>query len=279
MKNNRLTVLLAAASAFALILTGCGNAQASPASASKTKIVIATSGSPNPFSYVDENKNITGYDVEIVKAVMGKLPQYEYSIETADFGAIFGGLDSDRYQIGVNNFSYNKERAEKYLYSTPIFKDAYVVAVAKNNTDINSFQDLPGKTTEVDANTAYATALQDYNSQHKEKPINIQYYSDVDLVEILRHVTDGKADFQLIDEPMYENYMKEYSLDLKSVKLSDEESNLIATPYSYILTAKSQPKLSEDINAVLPELVKDKTIEKISEKFFNGSDYTPYDKY
>ena len=43
---------------------------------------------------------------------------------------------------------------------------------------------------------------------------------DVDLVEILRHVTDGKADFQLIDEPMYENYMKEYSLDLKSVKLS-----------------------------------------------------------
>ena len=78
------------------------------------------------------------HDVEIVRQSWASFPNTIFD-RTADFGAIFGGLDSEPLQIGVNNFSYTKS-GPKILYSTPIFKDAYVVAVAKNHTDINSFR-------------------------------------------------------------------------------------------------------------------------------------------
>lgn len=285
MKNRikKLVAIAAVVSLTGVLAAGCQTKKESTKKESsdnkKETITIATSGSPNPFSYVDEDGNVTGYDVEIIKEVMKRLPEYDYKIETADFSGIFGGLDSDKYQIGVNNFSYNEERAQKYNYTDPIFKNSYVVAVAKDNNDINSFEDLLGKSTELDANTTYATALQSYNEENPDNPINISYYNDVGLVEILRHVADGQYDFQIIDEPMFNNYMKEYNLDLKAVKLSEEESNKITTPYSYALVGKTHKDLVEKINTELAEIVKDGTVKKISEKFFNGEDYTPYDKY
>lgn len=285
MKNRlkRLTAVVAVIGITGALIAGCGSKDNTKAenknSSKKETITIATSGSPNPFSYVDEDGNTTGYDVEIIKEVMKRLPEYDYKIEVADFSGIFGGLDSDKYQIGVNNFSYNKERAEKYNYTDPIFKNSYVVAVAKDNTDINHFEDLLGKSTELDANTTYATALQSYNEENPDNPINISYYNDVGLVEILQHVADGQYDFQIIDEPMFNNYMKEYNLDLKPVKLTEEESNKITTPYSYVLVGKTHKDFVEKINTQLAEMVKDGTVKEISEKFFNGVDYTPYDKY
>lgn len=295
--NKIIAVLLTAALAAALV-SGCGSRDSQEESDSKaagaeetteataeetteetTKITIATSGSPNPFSYQEEDGTVTGYDVEIIKEVFNRLPQYEYEIEIADFPTIFAGLDSDKYQVGVNNFSYNDERAEKYIYTKAIFKNSYVAAVQKDNEDINSFEDLLGKSTEVSPDTTYATALEAYNQEHSDNPINVSYYSDVDLVQILQRVADGLYDFQLIDKPMFDNYMAEYNLDLKGVVLSEEESNLITTPFSYVLVSKGNEQLAEDINTVLEELVADGTIKEISEKFFNGADYTPYDEY
>lgn len=256
-----------------------GETTAAAADGATEHLTIATSGSPNPFSYVKEDGTPTGYDVELIKAVLDRLPQYTYDVEVADFPSIFGGLTADKYQIGVNNFSYNEERAQKFLYTTASFKNSYVIAVAKDNTDINSLDDLVGKKTEVSASTTYATALQDFNEEHKDKPINISYYDNVALVEVLRHVENGAFDFQIIDEPMFDNYMKEFNLNLKAVKLNEEDTNKITTPYSYFLVGQKHEKLKEEINQELAEMVKDGSIKKISEEFFNGSDYTPYDQY
>lgn len=288
LKKNKFIAVLTIAALTAALAAGCGSSksessdtqaeeQTSSESGEKTKITIASSGHPAPFSYVDEDNNITGYDVEVIKAVMDRLPQYEYEIEVADFAAIFAGLDADKYQIGVNNFSYNEERAEKYIYTKSHFKNSYVIAVKSDNDDINTFEDLLGKTTQVDPDTTYATALQAYNDEHADNPIDVSY-SDEDLPYILERVADGEYDFQLIDEPMFNVYQEEYGFDLKGVTLSEEEMNLITTPYSYILVSKGNEQLAEEINEVLAELVEDGTIKEISEQFFNA-DFTPYDQY
>ncbi|MFT3985266.1 MAG: transporter substrate-binding domain-containing protein [Lachnospiraceae bacterium] len=257
------------------LLAGCGQTEQGK---SVTKIKIATSGSPNPFSFVDEDNVIKGYDVDVIKAVFDRLPQYETEIEVADFPSIFAGLDSDKYQVGVNNFSYNKDRAEKYIYTTAHFKNSYVIAVAQDNNEINHFEDLLGKSTQVSPNTTYASSLAEYNEEHSDNPVDISY-SEEDLVYILQNIEDGQYDFQLIDEPMFNVYMNEFDLKLKGVKLTDEEMNLITPPYSYILVGKGNEQLAEDINAVLKELVEDGTIAGISKEYFLGNDYTPYDQY
>lgn len=270
------------AMSMVLVLSGCASQSSSQqagssasATAAKTKIVVGTSGAPKPFTFVNDKNELTGYDIDVAKAVFKELPQYEASFEKTEFPSVLAGLDSDRYQVGANNFAMNAKRKEKYIYTDPIFKNQYVIAVASNRTDINSFKDLQGKTSEVTAGVNYTTALENYNKDHSDNPVKLKY-TEADLVPILQNVESGKYDFQLIDAAMLQNFINEYKLKLKVVKLTDEETKLIGTPYSYFLISKGAngEQLAKDINGALAKLTKDGTIGKISEKYF-GSDFSP----
>jgi len=278
--NKKLGILVTILLTVSFAIVGCGqksdaNSSKSSTEQAKKKIIVATGGMPKPFSFVDSNNNVTGYDIDVVKAVFEKLPQYDISFEKTEFTSIFAGLDSDRYQIGANNFAMNEKRKEKYIYSDPIFKNQYVIAVADKNNDIKSFTDLLGKKTEVSTGTNYATALENYNSKHSDKPVSLSY-TDADLVSILQHVESGQFDFQLIDAAMLKGYIEEYGLKIKTISLSKEDSDLIGTPYSYLLIGKGAngDALSKDVNKALTEVIKDGTIKKISEKYFKD-DFSP----
>ncbi|WMT38981.1 transporter substrate-binding domain-containing protein [Paenibacillus sp. D2_2] len=268
-----------------LLLIGvvaCGNESSSSKNGSggstdKDKIVvnIATGGSPRPFSYVNDNNEIDGYDIQIVKAIFEGLPQYKINIEKTEFPSIFAGLDSDRYQIGANNFASNAERKEKYIYSDPIFKNQFVIAVAANRDDIKTFADLEGKKTTVSPSVNYTVALENYNKDHAKTPV-ILNYSEAELATVLQNVESGADDFNLIDAAMLQLYIKEYGLKLKAIPLSQEDSDRIGVPYSYLILSKGKnsEQLTKDVNERIKALIQDGTISKISEKYLNG-DFAP----
>ena len=79
-----------------------------------TSVVIATDGATKPFTYSDSQGNLTGYDIEVARAVFKKLPQYKVKFQVTDFSGISPGIDSGRYQMGANDFGWEKSRAEKY---------------------------------------------------------------------------------------------------------------------------------------------------------------------
>jgi polar amino acid transport system substrate-binding protein len=290
MKTDKIKLIplfTAAVLALSLLLTGCGasnsvsaasaNTESSPSASTtaKIKIVVATGGQPKPYAYVDENNQLVGYDIDLVRAIFKELPQYDVSFEKTEFTSIFAGLDSDRYQIGANHFAKNKQREEKYLFSNPDFQNKYVIAVPVDSTNINSISDLQGKTTEVQSSVNFTTALEEYNKTHTDKPV-ILNYSQADMVTVLQHVESGKYDFQLIDGPTLDTYVKQYGLKLKAIQLSEADSNLIGDPYTYLLISKGATgaQLQKDINEVLAKLIKDGTVSQISSKYF-GVDYAP----
>jgi polar amino acid transport system substrate-binding protein len=169
----------------------------------------------------------------------------------------------------------NDERKQKYIYTDPIFKNQFVIAVAADRADINSFQDLQGKTTEVQPGVNYTTALENYNKEHPDNPVKLNY-SEAEMLPVLQNVESGKYDFQLIDGPMLQTYIDEFGLKLKAIDLTDEETQLIGSPYSYLLVSKGPngEKLASDIDGALAKLIKDGTIREISVKYF-GNDYSP----
>ena len=261
----------------ALLLAACGSTNAAETSeeSSKEKIVIATSGAPKPFTYVNENDELVGYDIELVEAVFEKIDKYDISFEKAERASVLSGLDTDRYQVGANNFASNDERREKYIFSDAIYKNQYVIAVAEESTEINNFNDLVGKSTEVSPGLNYATALEKYNEENPDALIDINY-SEAELLVVLQGVESGKHDFQLIDKAMASLFIEEHGLKLKLIELSEEDSSRIGAPYSYLLISKTDDgaALVEEINAALKEAIEDGTITEISEKYF-GEDFAP----
>jgi polar amino acid transport system substrate-binding protein len=256
-------------------------ATGSSAGTTATQAVLvraATGGSPRPFTYVNEDNVLVGHNIELVQAIFARLPQYRLELEVTDFPSIFAGLDSDRYQIGVNNFAMNEERKEKYLFSDPIFKNRYIAAVSASNTslgdNIRTLGDLAGKSTANSVGTNMATAIENYNQANPDRPIK-QNYTEANLLATLQEVESGKWDFNLIDKPMFEVYQREFNLQLKGIELGEEVSGtLMQTPYSYLLVSTGNDQLAADINRALREVIADGTSKKINEKYF-GSDYSP----
>ena len=104
-----------------------------------------------PFDYEDKG-NLTGFDIEVLKAVDEKLSDYEIQFQRTAWESIFPGLDSGHYQAAANNLSYTKERAEKYLYSLPISNNPLVLVSNKKNP-LTSLDQIAGKTTQEDTGT------------------------------------------------------------------------------------------------------------------------------
>lgn len=240
-------------------------------------IYAATGGSPKPFTFVDSSNQLTGHNIELIKAVFDRLPQYKLEIEVTDFPSIFAGLDSDRYQIGVNNFAKNEKRKEKYLFTDPIFANEYVAVFAKGNKkaeSINTWEDLSGLKTISQSGINITTALENYNTANPQKAINIEY-SEEDLVLQIQDVEAGKYDFVLMDKPMFEYYEKEFNFNVTGVSISsDVAKDLMEEPYSYLIVSKGNEKLVEDLNQALKEVIEDGTSKEINLKWF-GSDYSP----
>lgn len=71
------------------------------------------------------------------------------SIKLNDFCLCW--FDSDRFPNWCQQYTYicPKERAGKYLYGNPYAKNPTVLVVNCKGTDIKSFNDIGGKSTEV----------------------------------------------------------------------------------------------------------------------------------
>ena len=243
-------------------------ASSEAATPGKKEIVVATNGSPKPFIY-EENGELTGYEIEVVRAIFKDSDKYDVKFEKTEWSGIFPGLDSDRYQMAVNNLSYTKERAEKYLYAAPTAKNPNVLVVKKNDDSIKSLDDIGGKSTEIVQATTSAKQLEEYNKQHADNP-TILNYTKADFQQIMVRLSDGQFDYKIFDKIGVETVIKNQGLDnLKVIELPSDQQ-----PYVYPLLAKGQDELKSFVDKRIQELYKDGTLEKLSKQFF-GDTYLP----
>jgi ABC-type amino acid transport substrate-binding protein len=111
------------------------------------KIVYGFPGTAARLNFVNNDGTYDGYEIAIIKELDKRLDQYEFELYCAgEFSALTPGLDSNKFDMVGSNITWKKERAENYLYSeVSYFSSPYVIGVQKDNTTINSLEDLAGK--------------------------------------------------------------------------------------------------------------------------------------
>ena len=283
MKRNKLVSIAAITVALGVLATGCAGGSGSSKSDSKsfggTKTVTVKAGTGanvKPYTYVGDDNETTGYDVEVLKEVFDRLDGYDLQIEVTDIPSVFSGVTSGTYQIGVNNFSYNEERAKSYLYSYPYDKIGYVFITKKGAPEVKTFADAAGKSFEGQSGVSVTTAIESWNEKNPDKAINITY-SDADTSVFLQHVADGSQDFTIIDLAMYNSYMEEFNYDVQKNDIPEDEAKMIAeNSYAYYIFPQDQKDLREQVDKALKELKEDGTLTEISKKWY-GQDAAPED--
>ncbi len=129
-----------------LCATGCDNGTDGD---QKETLVMATNAAFPPYEYVDDDGNFAGIDVEIAGLIADKLGM-ELEIKNVDFGAIVGGVETGKYDIGMAGMTVTDERKLQVNFSSTYAKAKQVVIV-KGDSTWTSYEDFyTGYTTNED---------------------------------------------------------------------------------------------------------------------------------
>lgn len=236
------------------------------------KIVVALSGSPKPYNYVNENGQLDGYEVAILKEIDKRLPNVELEFQKTDFAGLFAGLDSNRYQVVSNNMTKKPEREQKYLFGdVPYIKNHTIIAVRENEKGIKTIDDLQGKKVPgSSAGNATTLFLEKYNKTHKDKPINI-IYTEGDYSAVLQDLQNGRFDAYVVAETYVDTASKELNLNFKKLSIPNEQE--VQQSKAYFMFRKDQPQLKNEFDTVLKEMIAEGKLSELSIKYF-GKDYS-----
>ena len=178
------------------LMAGCGSSKSdTKADGGNKKYVIACDSKFAPFSF-EENGKYKGIDVEILDAI-AKEEKFEYELKPMDFEGIIPGVTSNQLDGAISAMTITDERKKVLDFSEGYFVSGLSVVVNKDNTSINSVNDLNGKSVSIKKGTAGAKFAEDNESKYGLK---LNYFDD--SPSTFQAVENGNVDFLLEDYPV-----------------------------------------------------------------------------
>jgi len=233
-------------------------------------IYVGTQNDYPPFCFVDAKGVLSGYDVEVIKTLNEKLPQYKFEFVAGAWDSIFLSLESEKTQIVADQIAKNAERTQKYLFSDEsYFRAETVIIVKEGDGNIKTIDDLVGKNVGGLVGDSYTQLLEEYNKSHDNK-INIKYTDSSAQASIYRDVESGRLDAYVNDPIMSKANIKEQGLKLKIIE-APLQFDTIALVFKKDARGEA---LKKAIDPVLKGLKADGTLAKLSKKWTDG-EYIP----
>jgi len=219
------------------------------------EIKFGTEGTYAPFTYHDVSGDLTGFDVDIGRAVAKQLGVKATFVESKWDGLV-AGLDDKRYDAAINEISITPARQAKYAFSDPYITSHSVLIVAANNTTIKTFADLKGK-------KAAETLSSNFGKIAKDSGADV--VADNGFNESIDLLLSGRVDATVNDSLSYLDFKKHKpDAKVKQVAVYDGDQN----DRSAILLRQGSPELVAAVNHALATLKSNGTYLKISEKYF-----------
>ena len=230
---------------------------AAPAEA--RKFVMGIDPEYPPFSFLGENGEYTGFDVEVCKAVCEKLG-WEFEVFGVNWDQKLVQLDAkecDCVWSGMTILDSMKEAG--YVLSAPYYDNTQVLLV-KEDSGYKASADLAGKAVAVQLGTSGEKLIQEGGDL---ADLGKTFGSIVTCDSFLKCFTEldgGAVDAVFVDMPVAKSYAAEHP----GFALIDEQ--LGAEQYGIAFRADDAETCAK-IEATVAELVKDGTYAQIAEKY------------
>ena len=152
------------------ILAGCNSDEATDKDSEdgvKVRTVkVAFDQASKPISYLDDKGNPTGYDVEVMKLVDELLPEYKFEFVGTTSDDLLIGVEQGKYQVGVKNAFFTKERTEKFIFPKEFLGlSSAGLVLRKEDEGVKTLADFAKKgysLAPIAANNAQYTIIDEY---------------------------------------------------------------------------------------------------------------------
>ncbi len=268
-KKKWLTILVATTAVAGLTLGGLFGFQHAKkvhaaANKSKNTLIVATPGDMYASSFHDKKGHLTGYEVEIARAVAKGLGM-KIKFKELNVAGELTAVSTGKADLAAGNFNLSSVYSKRYLFSTP-YKYSFggLLVRAKDQSGIHSWKDLKGKKSAGEA----GTSNQRFAQYMGAKLVNYDSANG-----LMNDVANGKVDF--IPNDYYglsTGYKRSKIKGLTMAKGLYYRTNLMGKGIGFLIN-KHEPGLQKKINKELAKLQKNGTLSKIMIKYY-GHDLT-----
>ncbi len=217
------------------------------------KVIVGTNAEYPPFEYVDENGEIVGFDIDLMKAIAEEAG-LEVEFVNTRWDGIFVALASGEFDAVISAATITDERKQTVDFSDPYFNAGQVLAV-KKGSDIKGVEDLAGKKVGVQLGTTgdiWATENTD---------AEVVRYDEITLA--MQALANGEVDAVINDGPTTADMIQanpEWEVEIVAGPFTDE--------FYGIAVRKDKPELLQAINEGLKKVKESGKYAEIYEKWF-----------
>lgn len=199
----------------ALVLAACGGSEGGSGASSvpaqsavsgslierinnKGTVTVGTEGTYAPFTYHDKDGKLTGYDVEVTRAVAEKLG-VKVEFKETQWDSMMAGLKAGRFDVVANQVGLTSPERQATFDKSDPYSWSGAVLVARNDSNIKSIDDIKGVKTAQSLTSNYG---------EKAKAAGADLVAVDGLAQSLTLIEQKRADATLNDELAVLDYLK-----------------------------------------------------------------------
>lgn len=230
-------------------------------------LTVGTSGTYAPITFFNENNELTGFEVELVREIGDRL-DLEVEFETMDFDGILPALRNGQIDVAAHDFAVTEERLETFDFVEP-HKYSYgsIIVREEDLDEFNSAYDLEG------VDVALGSLTSNYAIFADNIGANGTAY-DGGVEAILRDILSGNQDAYLNDFLVLQRTLEEFGED----RLVLAEDVKYHATESALAVLKGNEALSDRLSEVVTELLEDGTVSELAIEFLGEDVSEPVDE-
>ncbi|TDX52448.1 basic amino acid ABC transporter substrate-binding protein [Orenia marismortui] len=238
-----------------VVLTGCNGGEDTTWSKieKEGKLLIGTEAAYRPFEYHNNQDEIVGFDIDLIKAIADEL-NLQIEIKDIAFDGLIPGLKTGKFNLAISAMTITEQRAKAVNFSDPYFNAGQVIATMANNNEIKTIDDLKGKKVGTKLGTTG-----DIEISKMEDSIEITRYKDIPQAFI--ELQNGRVSAVVNDLPVTAVYVSKHP-----------EVKIVGEPFTSekygIAFKKGDEELLTQVNKALERIKENGTYDEIYNKWF-----------
>lgn len=230
---------------------------------------FGTNAVTEPFSFVDDNQQIVGFDIEFVSLLAQSLGM-ELKIHNMEFGSLIASLLSQKTDVIGACMTITEERAQSVLFTEPYYTGGIAVVVKDQPSGTLDKKTPPENRDGSDLPNAVVGAMTGSTGEKyirdNYQDATVQCYDDI--MDAIAALQSRKLDYVITA----------YTTALKAANKNDD---LLVLPeeysdeYAAIAFHKNSEQLLKQVDAVLARFKQDGTLDSIVQRWVK-KDKSPY---
>jgi polar amino acid transport system substrate-binding protein len=164
--------------------------------------IVGTEAQFPPFEIVDSSGNVVGFDVDLLNAI-AEDQGFKVEYLDQDFAGLIPALQTGNIDIIASGMTVTEEREGEVDFSEPYITAGLAIAVTTDNEEIQSVDDLKGKTVAVQTgSTGFMKA-----EELKEAGVIAEIKDFPHVNEAIEELKIGGADAMINDLPVTEAFI------------------------------------------------------------------------